>query len=234
MAVRQDWDVLAPAAASRVPAHRVAAARWTQYVNGVQANSRLRDWLTDTMSLTLKLTRHSRHFRVRRLHQGNGVCLADETAAIGLPRRAMVQEREVLLQCDGVSMVYAHTIVPLTATAADWPFFRRLGERSLGSTLFYDPRVRRGQLEYARLRASHPLARRARAALARWTDDAAAEQKAVRRSGGTALPPMSVPYPHLPLFARRCAYRRRRGVLLVTEVFLPAIARLDAWRESEN
>jgi chorismate--pyruvate lyase len=27
-----------------------------------------------------------------------------------------------------------------------------------------------------------------------------------------------------PLYARRCIYRRNKGVLLVTEVFLPAIA----------
>jgi chorismate lyase len=61
----------------------------------------------------------------------------------------------------------------------------------------------RGSLQYARLRAQHPLVRRASAAL-----------------GGDMFA--------TPLFARRCLYRRKKGVLLVTELFLPAITELDA------
>lgn len=222
-------------AASGVQACRVAAAHWVSHVNGVQAGGNMRAWLADTMSLTLKLTRRSRHFRVSRLHQGRGMCLADEAAAIGLPRRAMVQEREVLLQCDGVPMVYAHTIVPLTATSSDWPFFSALGERSLGTTLFYDPRVWRGQLEFARLWERHPLARRARAALNRRTNDRAGEPEAQSEGPGAAgFPRMGVLCGHAPLYARRCAYRRKNGLLLVTEVFLPAIERLDRERTPGN
>jgi chorismate--pyruvate lyase len=111
-----------------------------------------------------------------------------------------VIERDVLLQCDGQSIVFAHTIVPLKANATQWPLFRSLGERSLGTTLFGDPIVVRGALEYARLHASHPLVRRACVAL------------------GTPL--------QAPLLARRCLYRRRGAVLLVTELFLPGIAAL--------
>jgi len=183
------------------PAPRRAThhAHWHAHANGVRPDAAMRDWLTDRMSLTKKLTARSGSFRVRKLRQGRGMCLDDEYALVGLARRAPVQEREVLLQCDGVPVVYAHTIVPLSATTSDWPFFGSLGERSLGTTLFGDPRVVRGRLQYARLFAEHPLARRAAAAL-----------------GVAALP--------WPLYARRCLYRRRRGLLLVTEVFLPAIA----------
>jgi len=143
----------------------------------------------------------SSQFRVCRLHQQCGICLVDESAAVALPRRRRVQEREVLLLCDDRPTVYAHTIVPLHATAADWPFFGTLGERSLGSTLFGDPQVMREPLQFARLRSQHPLARRAHAALAGERVD-------------------------FPIFARRCLYRRRNGALLVTELFLPAIAGL--------
>ncbi|HEY0848104.1 MAG TPA: chorismate lyase [Noviherbaspirillum sp.] len=166
----------------------------------------MRDWLTDTASLTLKLMAHSEQFRVRRLRQERGLCLSDEFAVVDLHRRGCVQEREVLLQCDGRPVVYAHTIVPLSATTSDWPFFGTLGERSLGTTLFGDPRVRRGNMQYARLRTQHPLARRACAALGEQLD--------------------------APLFARRCLYRRKNGVLLVTELFLPMIAELKARRVS--
>ena len=71
-------------------------------------------------------------------------------SAIGMHRPGRVWEREVLLRCDGVPVVFAHTVVPMSATAADWPLFSALGERSLGSTLFYDPLVTRGELEFAR------------------------------------------------------------------------------------
>ncbi|HYD60666.1 MAG TPA: chorismate lyase [Noviherbaspirillum sp.] len=186
--------------------HSVGHAHWHWHVNGVNATREMRGWLTDTMSLTMKLIERSENFRIRRLRQQRGMCLTDESDAVELPRRIYVQEREVLLQCDGRPVVFAHTIVPLSATTSDWPFFGTLGERSLGSTLFGDPRVLRGKMQYARLRAQHPLVERACAALGVTGFDA-------------------------PIFARRCLYRRRNGVLLVTELFLPAIAHLGAPRK---
>jgi chorismate lyase len=141
-------------------------------------------------------------FRVSPLKQQRALCLADEHAAIALPRRLKVWERDVLLECDGQPMVYAHTVVPADDTTNDWPFFRSLGTRSLGSALFSDPLIRRGQLQYARLPVNHPLMRRAVAVL-----------------GADAL--------RYPVYARRCLYRRKRGHLLVTEVFLPSITGLS-------
>lgn len=177
-------------------------AGWKSHVNHVRATDSTAFWLTDQMSLTRKLMQRCRHFRVQRLMQGRARVLSDECAILHLPRRIAVQQREVLLCCDERAVVYAHTVVPLSATAADWPFFGRLGNRSLGTTLFGDPRVQRGQLEYARLPRQHPLMRRAAAAV------------------GMTLT--------TPLHARRCLYRRRRGWLLVTEVFLPQIAGIAA------
>lgn len=175
-------------------------ARWHRHVGALAAPAAIRPWLLEGGSLTARLTAHSRAFRVQRLHQHTALCLADEAQAIGMARPGRVWEREVLLRCDGEAVVFAHTVVPMSATAADWPLFNALGERSLGSTLFYDPRVRRGTLEFARLRPGHPLMLRACAAL------------------GVA--------PHTVLYARRCLYRRRQGSLLVTEVFLPAVLAL--------
>jgi chorismate--pyruvate lyase len=178
--------------------HKTASARWHVHVNAVNASPQMQDWLTDRSSLTCKLIEHCRHFRVQRLQQKRARCLVDECGAVGLSRRLLVQEREVLLRCDEVPVVFAHTIVPLSATAADWPFFSSLGERSLGTTLFGDPQVLRGKLRYARLHATHPLAQRACAA-------------AQLHLNGTSL------------FARRCLFKRKNGLLLVTEVFLPAL-----------
>ena len=175
-------------------------ACWQTHVNHVGASARMRSWLTDQMSLTVKLMQRSQQFRVQRLSQRRAPALQDEYERLALPRPLQVQQREVLLRCDERPVVYAHTVVPLTATASDWPFFGRLGERSLGTTLFGDPRVIRGRLEYARLSRRHPLLRRAAAAL------------------NEELPSF--------LYARRCLYRRRSGLLLVTEVFLPELAQI--------
>lgn len=176
-------------------------ARWFRHVNAVNATAGLRGWLTGKGSLTQKLKAHGTAFRVDCLHQRTAICLPDEAAIIGLHRPGRVCEREVLLKCDERPVVFAHTVVPMTATAADWPLFSALGNRSLGTTLFGDPLVRRGQLEFARLGAGHPLMRRAALAL-------------------------GVSDMHQPLCARRCLYRRRGGLLLVTEVFLPAVLAL--------
>jgi chorismate--pyruvate lyase len=175
----------------------------------------MRDWLTTPGSLTARLVRHSQSFRVQRLHQRSAICLPDEARAIGLPRPERVWEREVLLCCDGVPVVFAHTVVPTSCTASDWPLFSALGERSLGSTLFYDPLVLRGPLEFARIRAGHPLTRRALAAL-----------------GGTAAAAMVQAGTHF--HARRCVYRRHQGLLLVTEVFLPTVLDLAATATLKN
>lgn len=177
-------------------------AGWYAHVNHVGASPFMRGWLTDQMSLTVKLMQRCTQFRVQRLAQQRAPALHDEFAQIALPRRLQVQQREVLLRCDERPVVYAHTVVPLSATAADWPFFGRLGERSLGTTLFGDPRVRRGELQYARLSRRHPLLRRAAVVL------------------GMELPPF--------LYARRCLYRRKCGLLLVTEVFLPGLENMRA------
>lgn len=196
----------------RSGSYRLAA--WQPHARAVRAPKRMHDWLVTPGSLTARLVASSETFRVRRLHQCAAPCLADEAAAIGLARAQRVWEREVLLECDGTPVVFGHTVVPMDCDASDWPLFSALGERSLGTTLFYDPLVRRGQLEFARLSAEHPLVRRAHAALGL--------QGQATNSNNNIY------------YARRCVYRRRQGLLLVTEVFLPAVLSLGAAATMKN
>lgn len=177
--------------------HRPAIAHWHQHINGVQTTPCMADWLSNRASLTARLVAHSQQFRVQRLYQGRAMCLQDEFAEIGLPQPQQVTEREVLLRCDEVAVVYAHTIVPLSANAQEWPLFASLGNRSLGTTLFNDPLVQRGALQYARLGWTHPLMRR------------------IQKSGLIEYCPF--------LLARRSIFKRHGAKLLVTEVFLPTI-----------
>jgi len=177
-------------------------ARWYRHVNAINPPPALRNWLSLDTSLTASLRASSNHFRVQRLHQHENLCLADECRLIGLPRRTRVREREVLLCCNGKPVVFAHTVVPLAANASDWPMFRSLGNASLGASLFGDPIVVRGALQFSRLPLSHPLMRRI----------------------CTVIPSEDI---ESRLHARRCLYRRGSGVMLVTEVFLPDIIELD-------
>lgn len=169
----------------------------------------MRDWLATPGSLTARLVKSSAAFRVRRLHQRAALCALEEAGPVGLSRRERVWEREVLLCCDGRPVVFGHTVVPMSATAADWPLFSALGERSLGTTLFYDPKVVRGTLEFARLRRGHPLV-----------------DKLDKALGGELQGNV--------FYARRCVYRRRQGLLMVTEVFLPAVLDLGATPITRN
>jgi len=187
--------------AIRQQSYHCKPASWSRHVNAVQVSRQMQTWLSNRDSLTARLVARCQRFRVQRLSQHKARCLADEYAAIGLARAQMVHEREVILRCDETPVIYGHTVVPLSATANEWPLFHALGEKSLGSTLFNDPGVRRGELSYARLHASHPLMQRI----------------------VTHLPELSG-ISWLP--ARRSLFWRRGACLLVTEVFLPASRKL--------
>ena len=114
-------------------------ARWLARASATGAPLAVQAWLASPGSLTARLIAHSDAFRVQRLHQHAAVCLADEAAALGLPRPARVWEREVLLRCDGKPVVFAHTVVSPDSTAADWPLFSALGEKSRSTLQTYAP-----------------------------------------------------------------------------------------------
>lgn len=174
-----------------------SVARWFDHTNAVHCDELMRIWLSNRDSLTARLQAQCEVFRVQRLFQGRAMVLADEYRALNLARTEIVTAREVLLRCDERPVVYAHTVLPLSANASQWPLFASLGNRSLGTTLFSDPLVERGELQYARLRASHPLMQQVR-------------QLGLVEAGGTC-------------YARRSLFRRKSSCLLVTEVFLPQL-----------
>lgn len=192
---------MADAEKQRVRPQYRRTAVWHAHSAASGAGRLLKHWLEDRGSLTARLVARCHQFRVQKLSQQLAGSLADEFAALGLASRTRVHQREVILRCDGVPVIYGHTVVPLSATHQQWPLFSSLGERSLGSTLFSDPLVRRGDLQFARLPSGHPLMQR------------------IYRE----LPELRV-YQSLP--ARRSLFWRKGACLMVTEVFLPAVLQL--------
>ncbi len=156
----------------------------------------LRRWLTDPGSLTQRLSSRCPRFAVRVLQQGRAAPLLDEAPLLQLRRSTeRVQQRDVLLLCRQQPAVFAHTIFTRESLRRAWQPVGRLGNRSLGTLLFSNPRIRRGRMQYRKLDRRHPLYRR------------------IMRQTGGALP--------ASLWARRSLFLLNSQPMLVTEVFLP-------------
>ena len=157
------------------------------------ADATLSLWLGEPDSLTARCQRNCRQFRVRLLRAGLLLPLDDESN-----RRRLVRGREVLLECDGVPVIFAHSELLTVRKGRLTRWLAGLGSRSLGTLLFSYPGFKRGQLEFRKLDARDRLYRAAQP----W-------------AGGAP-----------ELWARRSVYRLGRQSLCVTEVFLPAIGEL--------
>ena len=168
--------------------------QWRAKLGPVSPDARLASWLKEPDSLTARCRRACTQFHVRLLRFGLLQPIADE-----IKRQQFAYVREVLLECDGVPVIFAHSVLSTASNGRLTRWLAGLGSRSLGSLLFSFPGFKRGQLEFRRLDARHPLYRLA----APW---AAGERE---------------------LWARRSEHRLGRQVLCVTEVFLPAICRLE-------
>lgn len=173
-------------------------SRWAVPPSRVVLPAVLRSWLLEPGSLTARCQAATQHFRVRLLRSACGPSLM---AAGGAPsKRPWVRQREVLLECDGVPVIFAHTELALQPRGRLTRWLARLGSRSLGSMLFADPGFRRGVIEFRRLSVSDAL-----------------YQRALLAAGLPA---------NTPLWARRSRHQLGQQSVVVTEVFLPAITRL--------
>ena len=155
-----------------------------------------RAWLTYPGSLTRRVVDRFGAIRVELVQQRLRAPNEDEYRALGRPARKRALVREVLLHAQGEPLVMAHSTTSLAGLYGAWRSLRGLGTRPLAVALFADPLVRRLGFEYARLDRRHPLHARARRLL------------------GRELPAM---------WARRSTFVRRGRLLMVTEVFLPAL-----------
>ncbi|WP_374400795.1 chorismate lyase [Niveibacterium sp.] len=160
----------------------------------------MRAWLTGRGSLTARIRARCTDFEVRVQQQRLGLPLPDERRLIGVRWHASALVREVLLCADGVPVVFAHSVVLPQHLRGAWHLVAGLGTRPLGAVLFADQSVRRGPL---RLKLLDPRDRR-------W-------QRAVAASGIASSE---------ALWARRSVFKRAGRPILVTEVFLPTLARL--------
>jgi chorismate--pyruvate lyase len=175
---------------------------WRRDVRHPALSRAQRRWLDDQGSLTARLRARCECFEVRVVRQQLLRPGVDECAALSTAPRRWMWGREVLLLADGVPRIFAHSLLAREQARGPWRLFARIGNQSLGTALFADPRIVREPLCFRRLEARHPLYR-----------------AAVRAAG---LDAKSLP----ALWARRSVFRRDGRALLVCEVFLPAVYEL--------
>lgn len=158
-------------------------------------------WLRDHGSLTLRIQQRCEHFAVQGVRSGLARIAFDESALLGIAPHRLAWSREVFLYADNQPVVFAHSACDQKHLRGAWANVRGLGNKPLGALLFAHPLVERKPLRYKALHSHHPLYRSAAAML----------DHAPRR-----------------LWARRSLFCLHGAPLLVTEVFLPEILKLEA------
>lgn len=155
---------------------------------------KVRPWLVDEASLTLRLQLRYADFHVQPLFQHRVKPITDEAKLLGFKQSATMQIREVLLIGDNKPVVFAHSVLPDTSLRGNWCQLGKLGNKPLGEALFKNPRVIRAPLSYKKLTIHDVL-----------------YQKAIKH----------LINPPVYLWARRSIFRLNCAKILVTEVFLP-------------
>ena len=160
-------------------------------------------WLRDEGSLTRRIQQRCKVFTVRPLRSGLAQVAYDEAMLLCIPHDRYAFSREVFLYADGKPVVFAHSACAREHLRGTWGAVKGLGNRSLGTLLFTHPLVVREPLHYKAVQFHHPLYKSAAAVLG----------DSPQR-----------------LWARRSLFYLHNAPLLVTEVFLPEILKLESIR----
>ncbi len=168
--------------------------------SAIGADAALVPWLRDHGSLTQRIQQRCGQFAVHNVNSGLDRIALDESALLGIAPRQLAWSREVFLYADQQAVVFAHSACADKHLSGSWQALRTLGNKPLGALLFSHPLVSRQPLHFKSLHPHHPLYRNATALL-----------------------------PDAPqrLWARRSLFYLHNAPLLVTEVFLPGILKLE-------
>ncbi len=157
---------------------------------------RQRNWLQDRGSLTRRIQDRCARFCVKPVFQSLSRVYGDELDVMGLRHSELAMVREVYLYCGDTPVVFAHSVVAHKNLRGAWRGLSGLGNKSLGTVLFTNPKIKRTTLEFKKVSSGHFLYNRACARLQ------------TRPSN---------------LWARRSLFALHGQSILVTEVFLPSI-----------
>lgn len=158
------------------------------------------DWLLHAGSFMQRLREHGiDNPEVQVLQESWQVPLQDEAQQLNLESHDQALVREVLIKSHDAVWMYARTIFPKGILQGKWQELAHLQNRSLGSVLFADPDVRRGEFEIGLL-----------------MPDMAWHQEIAQFADIYAK----------KLWARRSVFFIENKRLLLIEVFMPEVLRL--------
>lgn len=162
----------------------------------------LQAWLLDPDSLTKRLQQNcGDDFQVRVFSQSWHKPALDEALVLGIRHDQWAWLREVHLYCGDTALVFARTVIPHRTLTGRERRLARLGGRPLGAVLFADPHISRSVVELARIpRGSNPFE--------------------------IAVHPLT--RKPREIWGRRSVFYLGNKPLLVSEIFLPAIEKLEA------
>lgn len=172
---------------------------WTQWHSPQRRlmPASLASWLTDTGSLTRRLTLHSQDdFSVHLLGNHWIKPLTNECPILDISMNELAYQREVRLMDGDMANVYARTVIPRSTFMAMPYRFNNLGNKPLGELLFTSPFIERGTIEVACLKAGQ------------WLYEMALLEEAYRPD---------------ELWGRRSIFNISGKKLLVNEIFLPTL-----------
>ncbi len=173
--------------------------RTTRQANALPNDPVLRDWLENKGSLTRRLRDAGKSDFSLVVLDESWESVSDEDRRLLGSDEGRFRVRRVRLGCDAVELVYACTLMP-GSTLQKHPWLSELGERPLGEALADRESVQRTEFEYAWIDSEHELA------------DSALRDTEVAPGG---------------LWARRSRFLVDGSPILVYEVFLPGLSRVE-------
>lgn len=116
-----------------------------------------REWLFEPHSLTVKLKSRAQVFSVKVLSEKIFDLTLEQKALLGCEASTALN-REVLLLCDNIPMVYAQSWLP-DNQLSNQPKnpLHNMGDRPLGDVIFQNPELVRKEIEVARFDTEHPI-----------------------------------------------------------------------------
>lgn len=116
----------------------------------------IRPWLIHTGSLTTRLRETCDHFSVKLIAQHQRQALPHEVKMLGIADDPQIIEREVVLFCGELPVIYARSFIPLNALKDRFADLDTLGTQPLGEKIFADPELERSTIEWTILTADNP------------------------------------------------------------------------------
>lgn len=164
---------------------------WQRGDTVISMSQHEKNWLLEPNSLTAKLKYHGRDFSVQVLSEKRFV-LNDEHKHLLDCQLSEAINREVLLWCNGLPMVYAQSWLPVSQNMQQQQLLE-LGDRPLGDVIFQHPDLKRTEIEVACFDEFHPV------------------QQLLEQSVDSLK----------PLWGRRSIFSLAQSRFLVSEIFLP-------------